>query len=268
MIGERYKNNVPSIEDLSWAVFLYNASGEDEIYLDTMILLEGKNSIDIGEELVNFLNRWRTRVPREPRDLPRTSISINKWYSEFSGNLFIDSDIMIEDVDLKDPSLVEKIMDAYNGLSKIPFIGPTSRGKILHMLNPHLFVAWDKAIIENYLPDAGENARAEDYILFLRIMQNMANEVLSIDKNIVESLSEGVIRLNELNLTLINKAKEKQERLVRLNFLQEKGKTMAKFLDEYNWIMYTRKISLPPPWNPCNRADSVLFNDSHKTKKR
>ena len=28
------------------------------------------------------------------------------------------------------------------------------------------------------------------------------------------------------------------------------GKTLAKFLDEYNWIIYTNRVNLPPKWYP------------------
>lgn len=250
MIEKSNRNKGPSIEELSWAVFLYNALGEDDIYLDTMLLLESKDSIDLGDELVTFLNKWRTRVPKEPPNLPKTSISINEWYSKHSENLFTDSDFTIENVKLNDPQILNKITSAYNGLRNIPFIGPTSRGKILHMLNPQLFVAWDKAIIKNYSPSAGENAGAEDYIKFLRIMQNRAKEALSINENIVEFLSESVIKLTEMNLTLVNKPKERHERLKRLDYLKDNGKTMAKFLDEFNWVFCTKKILLPPSWVP------------------
>ena len=50
---------------------------------------------------------------------------------------------------------------------------------------------------------------------------------------------------NKINLEMENK---------NIDFLSIKEKTLAKFLDEYNWITFTKKVELPPKWYPNKKS--------------
>ena len=88
----------------------------------------------------------------------------------------------------------------------------TAASKILHIINPELFVMWDRAIISGY---GGYNRRLF-YTDFLRRMQKLANYAIhQFEKEC------GVCRD------------------VAIERLQCDGHTLAKTLDEYNYVKFT-----------------------------
>lgn len=90
---------------------------------------------------------------------------------------------------------------------------PTAASKILHIINPKSFVPWDGAIIRGY----GGYSRRLFYTDFLRRMQRLANYAISQ----IES-EFGVCR---------------DEAIARLKC---EGHTLAKTLDEYNYMKFTK----------------------------
>ncbi len=59
---------------------------------------------------------------------------------------------------------------SFSWISKCPEVGPTVASKILHAINPELFVMWDGDIIDKY----GGHSASNDYVDFLRLMQRKA----------------------------------------------------------------------------------------------
>ncbi|WMT53231.1 hypothetical protein [Ferroplasma acidiphilum] len=53
----------------------------------------------------------------------------------------------------------------------------------------------------------------------------------------------------EKNLEVFLSRKKEDKREI-IEFMKKNGKTIAKFIDEYNWIVYTKEIPLPPSWHP------------------
>ncbi len=74
---------------------------------------------------------------------------------------------------------------------------------------------------------------------FLEIMKRLALEVRSLRYNEEEFLSK-CISLNEKNTQPNNGGHGNNGN----------RKTMGKFLNEYNWIVYTKNAKLPPKWYP------------------
>ena len=88
----------------------------------------------------------------------------------------------------------------------------TAASKIFHIINPELFVMWDRAIISGY---GGYNRRLF-YTDFLRRMQKLANyAICQIEKECGVCRDEAIARL------------------------QCDGHTLAKALDEYNYVKFT-----------------------------
>ena len=88
----------------------------------------------------------------------------------------------------------------------------TATSKILHIINPELFVMWDRAIISGY---GGYNRRLF-YTDFLRRMQKLANYAINqIGKDCDVSRDKAIARL------------------------RCDGHTLAKTLDEYNYVKFT-----------------------------
>ena len=89
----------------------------------------------------------------------------------------------------------------------------TATSKILHIINPELFVMWDRAIISGY---GGYNRRLF-YTDFLRRMQKLANYAISqIEKECCVSREDAI------------------------ESLKCDGHSLAKALDEYNFMKFTK----------------------------
>ena len=216
--------------------------GYDGSYFDARLKLEmsavkGRP----GEDLIWFLNQWKTRVKKTAEE------PVNGWYKENTDLLkFLTNPL--SNINLEDKKIRGIIKKLYNSLDAVHGIGSTATAKILHILNPNLFVAWDEAIKIHYLSDYdGEDEGSEKYLFFMKKMQNFTK---LIDQNEVQKLLEGTKILyterfnNEFNPEKRGKLKE------RIAILELKGKSLAKFIDEYNWITITNEIPLPPKWHP------------------
>ena len=110
----------------------------------------------------------------------------------------------------------------------------TATSKLLHLLQPNLFVMWDNNILAFYrrnnpnIRDSGSG-----YCAFLRSMQEMAI-------NIHEAFSRQTQGQEDDPATFLSE---------QLRY--DQPQTLAKFIDEYNWVTITKRVSVPPPWHPC-----------------
>ena len=103
----------------------------------------------------------------------------------------------------------------------------TAASKILHIINPKLFVPWDGAIIRGY---GGHNKRLF-YSEFLRRMQRLANYAIGqMEKECCVS------------------------RECAIESLKCGGHTLAKTLDEYNYMKFTQNCDAVwrAEYEPCN----------------
>ena len=147
-------------------------------------------------------------------------------------------------------------------------IGNTAASKTLHMLNPDLFVPWDRPIKAWY--DSQLNHRdykkieaAEKYLAFLKKMQKAAKSLLQQNSNFLSELNSKVLRLYEGNLEQAKnsepqlKGEPKNSMKIKIDnytkmvdFMKNTGKTITKYLDEYNWITITNAVKIKPEWHP------------------
>lgn len=245
------EKNTIGIEELKWAVFLYNTSGEYGGYIDDS--LEVRNGIDRGEPgraVVSFLNHFRMRVSGE-----RVPPLIDKWYKEEGKKLLDSLRDPLSETDLNSDNVCGIITHLYNGLSGIKSIKATSASKILHILRPELFVMWDNEISKHYQPNSNMDKGAESYIQFLKRMQVIIKDLQAHNAQIAKLLSRLVVRFFEGNLEILDSTIDK-ERIIQLkksiDFLNSGGITLPKFIDEYNWIVFSKKVKVPPHWNPCS----------------
>jgi hypothetical protein len=124
-------------------------------------------------------------------------------------------------VDFDNKNISETIVKLYENLDPIPYIGgPTSVSKILHLFNPEIFVMWDQAIKKSCKK---KNTLIRDgpkgYLEFLKQVQ----------KDIIEALTE---RQKETG-----KGIDELEKETRAHYKQ---KTLARIIDQYNWIVAPR----------------------------
>lgn len=153
-------------------------------------------------DIVLFLNTWACHLPREP-----SIQTMSSWIREH-----VDSLVRLEGVSLLDDDFLARVpemIEVYRGVlslkTEIPTVGDTAASKFLHVLLPNAYVMWDNNI----------KPFARDYEDFLEEMHQLARRLVA----------ESGLSSEEVELWL-------QERLgygVR--------KTMAKYLDEYNWYV-------------------------------
>lgn len=257
-----------SLDEFEWAVFLYNYIESDDVYIDTLLKLEGNDIADgkTGKTIVEFLNKWRTRVPNAFES------KIDEWYNETACNLLETLKYKsIDNVDFEEDKVEETIKKLYTSLSKLqvnikknetPFkreLGKVAAGKVLHLLIPELFVAWDNPISEHYGVGNNKNETSEEYIKFLKKMKCLVLSLRSLREDEEKFLSEQLIHIREKHKKVIKNETENQNILKTENnkyveFLRSKRKTIAKFVDEYNWIAFTKKVDLPPAWYPNKQS--------------
>lgn len=227
----------------AWAAFIYWAQsyygniGGDNAYSKIMtndVFLEKlRNHPDelsteeISEALINFLNEWRCRLA----DSPGTCQAIKQQLVEQTEDAQALSGETIALVDFnKAEGAIQRL---YSSLRKVRGFGPTTTSKVIHVVNPELFVMWDNDILKRY---KGLDRRITDspagYVQVLRTMQDLALQVeADFQKYYTSVRVEG--------------------------FLSEKlrykpKKSLATFVDEFNWITYTKRMDLPPPWSPTD----------------
>ncbi|MEM2463925.1 MAG: hypothetical protein QW791_01660 [Candidatus Bathyarchaeia archaeon] len=172
-----------------------------------------------------FLAQWgqmgRTVFRKESwQDLADQLRRAENEFKELEGKSLLD-------VDLNDKETLESIKEAYNAV-RAKYIGPTAVSKILHLLNPELFIMWDEKIREEIKERIkGEKGvfpkNADGYVEFLRFMKN----------EIVEALNEEATRRGCSKIEIV---KEVCTDLPSKNLDPEyRRKTLAKLIDEYNW---------------------------------
>ena len=235
-------------KDLEWATFLYNVMGEDLSYLEDLQEVEKSlNTEHLGKAVVGFLNHWRMRLSRKT-----VPAEINNWYKGDTIKRLEELPSSLLELDFNDARAIENITILFTSLDGLTRINDTGASKIMHIIKPNIFVMWDNEIRKHYLKEfRGKNSESgpDAYLYFMQKMQEIAIPICKENKNIASDLSMKLKRLYEGNLRNYTKESEKLKLTKEIDFLGKKGKSITKFLDEYNWIVITKKISIPPVWD-------------------
>jgi hypothetical protein len=119
-------------------------------------------------------------------------------------------------INFNEQVISDSIKTVYGKLDPIPYIGsPTTLSKILHLLNPKIFVMWDNAIVEEYhRKNRRVDYTARGYLEFLKETQKV------VLKAFIEHEKETGKTLDKIEEELESKYK----------------KTITKIIDEYNWV--------------------------------
>jgi len=158
----------------------------------------------VRNNTLKFLNKWRSRIPY--------SCSKN-LYSKLDHckpdfDALVNEDLAVVNIEISS----DKIRKVFDSLE--PAIGSTGTSKVMHMIRPRLFVMWDRDIRNEFGYKWGIG---RDYIDFMRKMYQWA-------KDLTDSF-----RKAQRNVSDDHEARERIEEMCS-------GKTLAKLLDEYNYI--------------------------------
>ncbi len=228
-----------SFESLAWASLFYHHmanSNHDEHYRNLLTadivstLRTNPTDLTLKEVRENiiqgFLNPWGCRLANNTHDVLAAQIiqvtrQIHEDLQSLNGTKLLDLDLDNNKTAIK--NCYQEMANIGNRFSH------TAASKLLHIINPELFVMWDRPMrthcrnIYNILE--GE----EGYFEYMKKMQKGLRQVLD----------------------SFPRAKEE----CPAEFLSKKlgiepPKTLVKYLDEYNWITITNNVILPPSWHP------------------
>jgi hypothetical protein len=121
------------------------------------------------------------------------------------------------DANFVDPAISSSIAKIWESIGKLKYLGgPTCTSKIIHLINPEIFVMWDNQIIANYHKYYRHvTPNAKGYIVFLDRLKSRVEKAIE-----VEARKQNV--------------PAKSVRIDFIQFAKRKKKTIAKLLDEFN----------------------------------
>lgn len=201
-------------------------------------------SVDvIIAKVIGFLNKWKCRLPYS-RSL---ATSIKEAHKECVPFLSVLRNETIEDWD---PDKVTEVNGKSSTNSEIllrvfsrfvtigEHFSHVAASKVLHFLEPKLVVMWDNTIARHYrVPMTARN-----YVYrFVPLMKRLANEAIEsymIEKNC--SREKAILALNQFRTP----------------------KTIAKLLDEYNYMRLTRRVTIKetgPTAKPLSVGDQLVI---------
>jgi hypothetical protein len=244
---------MPRWGEFAWAAFLYGAICGDHDYralINKTQFLNGLRSNpeaspinEIRQLLIKgFLNRWKCRITNTPQSarIVRAKLIIVQPYLRVLDNLAIE-DVnfnQIINVNNEQMTVDEAIKECYTHVTNIRNrFAATAASKLLHILQPKLFVMWDKDILTHYKDNNYQVSNgAQGYCVYLHLMQDVATQVLQSFQNATLNPPAGINQCPADYLSM------------RMKY--NPPKTMAKYIDEYNWVVITNRVHVPPLWHP------------------
>jgi hypothetical protein len=195
-------------EDVTWPAFVAGLEGfrdhfttdrGNRAYADFLDLPKGPDS---ATELVGLLNRWACRL-----STAHAPGALAGWLRDHLAELEDVEALTI--LDPRVPGRAEELGDLHDGLiaamraGGVKSMGDAAASKALHLLVPGLFVMWDKEI---------RRSAPEGYCAY-------------------------VLQMHALALRLVDEAPtDDVEAYLQKRLGYETRKTLAKYLDEYNWF--------------------------------
>lgn len=210
----------------------HNMESRDIAYVVASYLLKkcprgGNCNILAGVKML--LLTWNNvYIQREPEEVKRKmDKEILQGYRKINDILSKLKKEKLESIDLENPKIIQMIKTAFKKLSAKKSIGPTGASKILHLLNPNLFIMWDLKIkkayhkLHRYQKKKHKEGSEECYIELMRNLQQIA-------KNLVTKISAKELW-----------EKHPKAHLNFVNFFRAK-ESIPKMLDECNYVRFTK----------------------------
>lgn len=240
-------------DEFAWAAFLYGAIGGDRDYQGLMNQTQFLNSLrtnpsglqinQIQQQLIKgFLNRWKCRVQNTPQSARTIQTTLHNLlpYLQVLNNFTVVNLNFTQTVNVNNNQMtVSRVIEHY--YTTVRNIGnrfaATATSKLLHILQPELFVMWDKDILAHYKQNNPQvSDSGQGYCVYLQIMQQVARQVYQSFQNAVLNPPAGANQNPAVYLS------------IQTNY--NPPKTLAKYLDEYNWVTITNRVQVPPSWHP------------------
>jgi len=201
-------------------------AGGDIVYMDCVNCInkiEDLTKIKDEEviKIIDFLVEWKCRglvgsssldiqkMSRQLEDMKKTLRSLNNEFKKLKLKGYT-----LKDVPLENENIKKTILTIYKDIDSIKQIGPTAASKIMHIINPRLFIMWDEAIRSDKRGYGYGRGTADQYVEFMKKMQSIA-------------------------ITLKTNWEEKE-----IEIVIKKRRTLTKLMDEVNYMGITRNIKI------------------------
>lgn len=168
-----------------------------------------------AKSILVFLNKWQCRIPSKKENVKQLMQALKE-----AANLFDDlkgcelHNLTYEEIE-EAKHIFEIICSKKVGRRKI---GSTATSKIMHLVNPELFVMLDKQIRDNY----GCLDNSEGYFNFLLRVKEIAREIIQ-------------------SYCAEHKTDEERAKAEICKLCYGGERTLAKIIDEYNYTVFTLK---------------------------
>ena len=180
---------------------------------------------DLLEDLIEgFLNKWLSRLSANVETAEAIKSKLVRVAEEVRG--LAHENLSEVDLSRGPAGRSTSIASTYDVIRTADGVGATITSKILHTLNPDLFVMWDDAIRHHYSGLLHRNLdTGSDYVVFLAHMQGMAQSVIG-------------------DFSVRHPHDVRVESYLSKHLGLERPVTLAKFLDEYNWVTLVRGVQI------------------------
>ncbi len=184
----------PTIQDIGAARQAFEANEPRDLFYRAAtelvsLALEGRTSLSVAEALAVLLQTWNKMFYQYRRFDNQHFADIERLISDHYSLLLTFRQRSIEDFDQEGESEIRNVFTDFEEI-----LGPVGAAKCLHLLAPHFFPIWDRAIAEAHgLPLGKIGANAERYCRFMRIVrrqvQNLGGEQ-TIGRNPLKAIDE------------------------------------------------------------------------------
>lgn len=170
----------------------------DDAYKPLLDIKDPWENLDL---IIDFVRRWNTRVP-----IAKNGEIIKDVLLNLKGEFETLKYYSLEDMEFNSVNIMS-IKNIFSKLSEtvLKYTGTT---KLMHGINPCLFVMRDQGICMHY----GCHHNSTGYIIFLKLMQEQIQRIF--------------------------KEHDKKD------MITETGRTLPKLIDEYNWMNYRTSKSI------------------------
>lgn len=229
---------MPNLNDIIWAANIFRALYYNSSYTRVLRSETFINSLrrspqdletnDVKTILLQFLNDWKCRLKYDDT----TATNLKNCIVEVHPELFNIQNFSILDFDFENITNREIIENIFNRFWEYDIArnyGPTCISKTLHIINPNLFVMWDKKIRLHYWAQNNNITESgRGYYIFLIDIKSIAEQLID----------ECIERYNNNNPALF----------ISNNLNIDLPLTLAKFIDEFNYLFYTRESRRAQDW--------------------
>ncbi len=202
---------MPGVEDIEKAALAFNPNGGPSAWDDgcriARQIMQGKRlslSAFRREFVSGYLNRWRSRFPRESTAQLFKAMKESRPFVRRLPSHLVEIG----------PDHLKWIRAAFDRIKAVPGAGGTCTAKTLSTMKPAVFVMWDARIAEQY----GFAQNANGYSRYMRLMAEISRRLLKQAGSPVSATNA-----------------RKLEASLKLN-RQGRPTPLAKLLDEWNWV--------------------------------